>query len=651
MIKKLLIILLIFTTNHLSQVLDSLKIDTTTSATDSLQTEVTDSTTLIDSLKTTQPPDTLSPIYGAPLSGVSTIINRNTFLFTNYRYSGDFIRSFQFNFTKDLGFTGQPHETFIYGIGDNGISYLRDGVLWNNRYTNSLDLNFIQSEDVDSIEIIPSPRGFLYGPYNNPVALNFIMKDFISPEPYTRLKYYEGPDGEAMIDGKFNALIAKRWNFSFQATNRIVDSTYRNSEFSIWQANAKLKYFLSNSINLTGWYYFVKSDQGLNGGVDFDSLSQISSDPDSDLYEPLSAPVLYPSRTLEVTQHSFGLRLQIKSFENGHGELNFYQKYLLDELRNQRDSIKISEDLKDNVSGIAIKYRQRFDLFSFNVFSNYESNRVDKDIENTYNGIPVFEDRILKDYEIFSLGGITALHLLNDALEFSVFYKFNNISVVDFSSNRTGGGVDVKYNLINLLHFYLGISSYTNYENNSANAFEVGGKIILNNLLVDLKYSRSHFNLLRLRRFFGPRTSGVVQLEEISALGLILRYKLWLILLEANTAYYIKSEDRELSDLPELQFNGGIYLNDFFFDGNLNLKAGFKFYYTGKINSAENHLHNKIEVDPSNKIDFTLIGKIGEVAIFYFIWENLFDNTYFITPYYPMPRRNIRFGLAWELFN
>jgi hypothetical protein len=56
-------------------------------------------------------------------------------------------------------------------------------------------------------------------------------------------------------------------------------------------------------------------------------------------------------------------------------------------------------------------------------------------------------------------------------------------------------------------------------------------------------------------------------------------------------------------------------------------------------------------VDPTNKLDFTLAGEIKGAAIFYFIWENLLGNQYYITPYYPMPERNIRFGLAWELFN
>ncbi|MGB5529787.1 MAG: hypothetical protein WBQ32_07450, partial [Ignavibacteriaceae bacterium] len=122
---------------------------------------------------------------------------------------------------------------------------------------------------------------------------------------------------------------------------------------------------------------------------------------------------------------------------------------------------------------------------------------------------------------------------------------------------------------------------------------------------------------------------------------------LWVILFESNFSYYDLNTYRS-RDLPEYQFIGGLFVNDLFFDNNLDLKAGFKFYYTGEINS---YWQVGADVEPTNKLDFTLAGEIKKVAIFYFIWENLFGNQYYITPYYPMPERNIRFGLAWELFN
>jgi len=100
-----------------------------------------------------------------------------------------------------------------------------------------------------------------------------------------------------------------------------------------------------------------------------------------------------------------------------------------------------------------------------------------------------------------------------------------------------------------------------------------------------------------------------------------------------------------------LQFIGGLYITGLFFNDNLDLKTGFVFYYTGQINSSESIWQGSTTVDPTNKLDFTLAGEIKKVAIFYFIWENIYYNQYYITPYYPMPDGNIRFGIAWELFN
>ena len=296
---KQLSVLVLFSSFVFPQNGDSLLIQNNQSKFDTTSVEAADTLITSDTTKvkeTTAKADSLIPIQGQPLTEVSTIISRNTFLFENYRYTGDLLRSFNLNFIKDLGFIGYPNESFIYGVGNNAVSYMLDGVLWNNRYTNSLDLNQVQSEDIDSIEIVPSPRGFLYGPYNNPVTVNFITRDFISHEPYARIKYYQGPNAEAMIDGKFSALLAERWNLSFEVTNRSIDSTYTNTEFSFWKINAKLKYFLSNSVNITGWYYYVDTKQGLNGGVNVDSIANIPPQYNIDMYSPEAPVVLSRSK-------------------------------------------------------------------------------------------------------------------------------------------------------------------------------------------------------------------------------------------------------------------------------------------------------------------------------------------------------------------
>ncbi|MCW9066095.1 MAG: TonB-dependent receptor plug domain-containing protein, partial [Ignavibacteriaceae bacterium] len=360
MIKYLFITFLFFNSSILSQtadtlfnVSDSLVVDTLSVSTSKDSLFVSNSTNTTDEIVK---PDSLIPIQGLPLTDVSQIINKNTFLFYNYRYTGDFLRSFPFNFIKDLGFMGQPNETFMYGIGEGGISFMEDGVLWNNRFLNALDLNEIQSEDIDSIEIVPSPRGFLYGSYNNPVTINFIMKDFLSPEPYSRVRYYEGPDGEAMFDGKFNSQIARKWNLSFQLTNRSTDSSFANNEFSIWQVNTKLKYYLSNSINFSAIYSFVDADVGLNGGVDVDSITKITNDINSILYDRQLAPVVFPNRGKGVVNHNFGLRFQGEAFDESNTDVALYYRIARNEIKDQNDSLSLKLINDSNTLGVNLKH-------------------------------------------------------------------------------------------------------------------------------------------------------------------------------------------------------------------------------------------------------------------------------------------------------
>src|SRR3972149_1269552 len=279
-----------------------------------------------DSTKQKILPDTLHPIYVSPFSSNSNFISHQQILKSDYRYAGDILNNFSFNFTRDFGFTGQPNETLIYGAGFNGISYFEDGILYNNRFINSLDLNLVQTESIDSIEIVPLPRGFLYGPYNNSVSVNFIHKDFLSRQPYTRIKYYQGPSGEAMIDGFFNAWLYKKLNASFDITNRKTDDRYTNSSFSLCQSRLKLKYLLSDKINVIGSFYYVTSKTGLNGGVDLSQITGTQSEINSVIYDEVLAPVVYTNRIEQTRQINYSVTLLGKFTDNSNTDLTFYYR-------------------------------------------------------------------------------------------------------------------------------------------------------------------------------------------------------------------------------------------------------------------------------------------------------------------------------------
>jgi hypothetical protein len=442
-----------------------------------------------------------------------------------------------------------------------------------------------------------------------------------------------------MIDGKFSTMVAKRWNYSFQLTNRSKDETYKNTDLSIWQFNTKLKYFLSNSINLQAYYYYVKKKQGLNGGVDYDSLSRSSEDPNTDLYDPIAAPVFYPNQKLDVLQHTVGLRTLIKPFNNSQLDLSIYYRYDLDELRDIRDSIDYKSDNTNKSYGADLNYYYTYDFLTLQLFGNYK--KTDFDYISTYNTSSLKE-------EFYNVGGLMTLHTSDRKLNFSIFYKDGYSELTDYRYN--GLGADLKYNLVDEFSFYAGYSLRQVYElGDQIPTVEGGFNYKIFNLVFDLKYfSNEYFN--QSLWLGGPEYYRDGS-QKNEGLGIILNYKLWVLLLETNSTFYFNIEDEPRMILPKWQFIGGLYVNDYFFDNNLNLKAGFKFYYTGEIKSSEYWWLSNSNVVPTNKLDFDLAGEIKKVAIFYFQWENLFGNLYYITPYYPKPERNIKFGIAWELFN
>jgi hypothetical protein len=396
----------------------------------------------------------------------------------------------------------------------------------------------------------------------------------------------------------------------------------------------------------------VSANQGLNGGVDYDSLTQISNDPNTDLYDPVTAPVFYPNRKLDITQHNFSLRTLAKPFDNSKLDFSVYYRYNLDEYRDFEDSLNIMYDKRSKVYGAALNYVYTYHILTLQLLGDYEN--LNKDfIENS--------SFYKSDEERYSYGGLFSLSTSDKMFQISLFYKQGYRKIWDYDHNLVG--IDLKYSFKDIISLYAGYSLRDEiWKNEKVPSFEAGISCQYSGLMIDLKYFSNEY----LNYYFwlgGPEPIPAVSFdyhERVKAFGLNLHFKHWLLLLETNTSYYFKSEestgleyyvDNRPYNLPKFQFIGGLYVNDLFFDNNLNLKAGFKFYYTGEINSYINYWSGSTIVSSSNKLDFTLAGEIRGAAIFYFIWENLLGDQYYITPYYPMPERNIRFGLAWELFN
>ncbi|MBI5661877.1 MAG: TonB-dependent receptor [Ignavibacterium album] len=648
---KSIIITVLIISNSFAQIIDSLQFIQNAN-----DTTINSDTTYI------APNDSLFILKISELDENSFSISREKIIKSNYRFAGDLLNDFPLSFQRDYGFVGYPNEILLYGIGSPFVNWMSDGISLNDRFNNSYNLNLIQTEDIDSIEVVPLTRGFLYGSYMYPVTVNFITRDFIPKQPYSRIRYIQGPNREASVDANFHALVSKKFLFSFDITNRIKDSTFRNTEFSIWQIKTRLKYFLSDEINLIASYNYNDYKIGFNGGIDIDSIESLTTDINSILYDEFLAPVNLPDDKIKTLQHFPRLSLLTNFFTWLKSDVNVFYRF---SRVNRKD---IFFDLtEEKVLGFSFNNKVFLKNFEFKLFVDYENQRQSARIRDDIIILPIFDTYVLSNtFNVLSFGGILTSKLLQDKMNISLFYKYSDlkknfgreifysgtditISSFGYSTNPTnsGMGFDLSFRFNDNLKFYAGGSFFDEYSISSTNKepllFQSGLSFSNDFLNTDLYYVYNEYLVHSSANYHK-------QADRVNGLALSLKTKFNFILLESQNTFYDSPSGSELYFVPDFSSRTGLYYNDFLFDNNLDLKAGFIFTYVGKQNfsSVETRI---IKVPSVSRLDFSLAGEVRKAAIVYFIIENIFDKKYYLTPYYPMPERNFRFGIAWEFLN
>jgi hypothetical protein len=655
--------------NHLRPPKDSLKV-----ASDSLNNKLISSPASVDSLallsgKKKNDLDSVILIFQSPVSNNSFILGSDYLRKNDYRYTPDYLKLFEFSWLAETGNLGFPDQLFLYGAPMYQTNYLKDGIPLNDIPFIFYDNNYLQSESVDSIEVIHAPRGFLYGGYNKSVSINYLTKDFISTKPYTRIKYYQGAFGEAMLDGIFNSVLYNKLFGFLDVTNRKLDKRFINSDFSSWQVAAKLRYLFSNSFDVTGSYNYNKIYKSLNGGVNIDTLNLLGVNVNSYLYDEIKAPVVNQITDMDVTQHSLDLRLLAKPFKGSSSDFNLYYKFDAQSLNNINDNSNNFEKTKSKLYGGSFNQKYNEDIYNINLIGTYEHSDINLNVSPPFqNSIDSYQYKV----NLFSMAGIAGINITN-GIKTSLFYKYSSMinDMPGFfrkDKESKGVGLDLDINTSYELSFYLGYSFLNDYYNQK---YLGNGEVSIifspDNLFLKLSlFSRnnpannysdfSNLNFPYLLLFNLQPYSLSMNNPHVMGIGANLTYKFWIMSFENNTTYYSGSYIKDsfrysgLLGIPEIYSRSGVYVSDSLFSSNLNLKGGFVFTFYGKIKYLDSS-GSLFETDPSYKIDFTLAGRIRNAATVYFTWENLLDKKFYLVPFYPALGRNLRFGIAWDLFN
>ena len=132
----------------------------------------------------------------------------------------------------------------------------------------------------------------------------------------------------------------------------------------------------------------------------------------------------------------------------------------------------------------------------------------------------------------------------------------------------------------------------------------------------------------------------------------------WLFYLDGVGTYLVqKSGGTKISSYPKFSANGGIYFWNTLVNKKLDLKIGFRGRYTSSQTGFEFNpevlayvANSHQDIGLGSSVDAFLIAHIGD-AYLHFIWENLTNQQYFATPFYPVRDRAIRIGVSWEFLN
>lgn len=612
-------------------------------------------------------------------------VKRERFEWDDYRFSGHFLKMESFIYNKELGSVGLPVEFKMYGLGYGNTSFLNDGASVNNNLFNSYNFYFASTEDVDEIQLLPLPRGFLFGNTNNPTAVNIQSRHIFEKKAYSRIKFYQAANEEGMLDAMFSINPFNKLNAFFEIMNQSTPSRYNNSDYSSWIGKIKLLYLLSNQINLKAVYTVQNSTIGLNGGVNVDSIKKnvsTSSQINEILFNYLRAPVRYANRYITNKSSRFTFTAASNLIANAPNQLTIYYDDILNGFRQNigvDTTKKVDRVFNDNVTksfGVVFSQELNTPLAEFDITANFDRSKF---------STPYLATELSQSSYSVSFNG--SLISFGNFIIPGFFTKYLRYA----GDSYFGWGVDALVNFNKEFSLYGGLSQFQKpysvlerefINKNSLNPFQK-----INTAELKFSYYNSNLNgsigffmvdnQNRLQPAFDPNSltrdesiySGLNDLN-LKGINFSLNLKLWKLLATTNTNYYLNSDERIKARIPKFTACGGIFYIDTLFNNSLHLKTGFNYYSTGYrfeeridfekslsssfyFNSANNSI-SKIgnsTFNPSFQLDYFLAGRIQERAIIYIVWENILNSQYYIVSYYPVQPRGIRFGVAWEFLD
>jgi len=588
--------------------------------------------------------------------------------FRDYRYAGDLLNASQGVFTREFGSAGQPSDVIIQGLGFRETAFLNDGIRLNDPLSGIFNLYLYPTEQIERVEFVPGTRAFLYGLNSTGGAVNFISKSKKAIHPYSRIRYSEAAYGSSFVDGMVSQDISRGLNITAGAQHVTFGERFPNDNYDAWDGRMKVRYNLNSEINFFVSEIYNQTQTGLNGGVD------VSQTPDSLRYERLQAVMHNTDSYEKITRNDLqvGAASRFLSDSDAVSTLTFYlssnlREYRDEENRPSPNGLFIQQDHRSQWMGIKLAQHRTLTTNQVDYGAEVQSQSAlttPATIEGRETSVSIFGKAESEITDFFTLSP----YLRFDSYRRKKFLAYGGDGSIRINSCfEAFGGYSHSYRFPTFqeLNGTYPVISPLNEDISAEkhDLFETGVRSsppcpytlelkAFHRTIKDLIAPVPQTAYDRTEPYaFGWGGHGVLRGFNLSCSGRIGSF-----FVEFACHFLEMSENGNMQTfLPKWSGTGGAYYWDKLFENHLNLKAGFRSKYFSSFHGRQFDQQALVYL-PENgsfyirglaKVDFVIIAHIGN-AYLHFIWDNLTDRQYVMETFYPMPERQLRFGVSWD---
>ena len=599
------------------------------------------------------------------------IVTDSAINFSNYRYAGDLISLFPGILIRDFGSLGLLPDITVDGVGGREISILSDGVRLNDPLTGLFNPYLYPTENIERVEVVQGTRAFLYGLNSTGGAINFISKSKKAVHAYSRLRYSESGYGFGIVDGMVSQDVLRGMNVTLGAQHTVYGERFQNENYDCWNARIKVRYNIDNNINVFASEMYNQTLLGQYGGVD------ISNTPASLWFQSLQAIVRNTDAYEKIARHDFQLGAAARMLPDSN-DISTMTLFFTSNVRGYRDlenrqpSNGIFIDQFQHTRWFGMKFTQHLTVTDqeMDFGTEIQSERVHL--------TPATKESSATSISIFGKSEIP----ISEILKLSPYGRFDNYK----GQHLLSYGGDAAFSILKNIQFFGGYSrSYR------IPTFQerIGTDTLLSSSLTDnlperhhlfevgIRLSNQEWYSFQLRSFhrtiWNLITVGPQSKVQLKSPYEFTRHQKKIIQGVAGTAsirfgsFYAEGEaqflemidhDDEQLTFPKWSATGGIYFWDKLLNNHLDLKAGvcgraYSSYLGKEFNQqAQVYLPGKqlYNIEQTGVIDLVILLHIGKAYI-HFIWDNLLNRQYIMANFYPMPERQMRFGVSWEFLD